>query len=122
MGHVNQGTIQGRLTKDPTASFGGTSTMVNITLASEDNYSKDKTNWIRCTAWGRTAEFLQKWFKKGDMVICTYHLTSFKPKDSAYETMGIVIDSAHFAGSKREKSPDENQADEFIYREEDLPF
>lgn len=122
---LNRLSIQGRLTKDPFATAAGSATKWMFTLASDDNYTKNKTNFIQCSAWGRTGEFLSKYFHKGDMVIGEGHLRSFKPKDSAYETMEVVIDSVYFTGAKKEKDPDESQvpqADEFVFHEEDLPF
>lgn len=120
MAMLNSVSLQGRLTKDPTVDRSGINVRSNFTLAVEDNFKKDKAHFFRCTAWGKTAEFVGRWFKKGDMMMLRGRLTTYVPKDSENAIVSIDVEEAFFAGSKKQQQ--EETVDEFVYREEDLPF
>lgn len=106
---LNNIQLQGRLTSDPTVTTPGNATKVLFTLAVADDFSKDKTHFIRCSAWNKTGEFLASHFHKGDMVIVSGRLTSFKPKDSAYESMEVNVNNVYFCTTqKQKKEPEED--------------
>ena len=67
--------ITGRLTADPEVRYGGANNtaIARFTLASQRNY-KDKdgnyvSDFIKCIAFGKTAEVLEKYGKKGVKLI-----------------------------------------------------
>lgn len=70
---INKVILQGRLVADPELlqTKAGDS-VCNIFVASQRKYSKkreeDKADIIKCEAWGGTAEYITKNFKKGSMV------------------------------------------------------
>lgn len=69
---LNSVVIVGRLTKDIELKQAGETTVTNFTLAVDKPRGKEKdhpeANWIDCVAWGKTAEFLEKYFSKGNKV------------------------------------------------------
>lgn len=122
---LNNIQLQGRLTSDPTVTTPGNATKVMFTLAVADDFSKDKTHFIRCSAWNKTGEFLAKHFHKGDMVIVSGRLTSFKPKDSAYESMEVNVTNVYFCTSsqkQKKEEPEEDPSEFEIHEVGDLPF
>lgn len=70
---INSVVIMGRLTYEPElrATPSGVS-VVRFQVAVDRNYQKAgeerKTDFIDCTAWRQTAEFVCKYFHKGSMI------------------------------------------------------
>lgn len=74
---LNHIIIQGRLTKEPelkTTNSG--KTVTSFTLAHDRDYQKDAVDFIDCTAWLSTAEFVSKYFHKGQLVFVSGRLES----------------------------------------------
>lgn len=68
---MNSVSLMGRLVKDPTVRYtqGATPKAVaNFTLAVQDDYDKEKADFISCVAWGKTAELVEKYCHKGDFI------------------------------------------------------
>lgn len=64
--------IMGRLGKDPEMRYTPEGTAVTTISVAEDRKYTTKTGdekkllwWFRCTAWGKAAESIDKWFTKG---------------------------------------------------------
>lgn len=78
---LNNCTIQGRMTRDPELRYTASNTPVaSFTLAvdrSRKNASGEyDTDFIDCTAFGKTAEFVKNWFTKGMMAIVVGRIQS----------------------------------------------
>jgi len=83
--------------------------------------SKDKTEWHRCVAWDKTAEFISKYFKKGSYIALTGRLQTRKWEDKDGKTMHtteVIIETAEFGGSKAK----EDNAEQSTVTDADLPF
>lgn len=82
---LNKAILMGRLTRDPELRHTQSNTAVcSFTLAIDRDYSKTEqkeTDFIDCTAWGKTAEFVSKWFQKGVMAIVVGRVQSRKWQD-----------------------------------------
>lgn len=72
---INNLTLMGRLTADPEIRYlQNTDTAVaRFSLAVERDYKtqgeeRPRTDFINCTAWRNTAEFIGKYFRKGNMI------------------------------------------------------
>ena len=135
---INNVTLMGRLTAAPelkTTRSGGQS-VTAFTLAVERRYqTKDGekiTDFINCVAWRNTAEFISKYFKKGDPIVIVGEIQTRKYQDKhgnsriAFE---VIIDYARFvptnnSGNNTDSTPPVNEdfADMGAYNEEDLPF
>ena len=67
---MNKVILMGRTTKDADIKS-GEMTVARFTLA-VDRRTKDKaTDFISCVAFGKTAEFIQKYISKGTKVLVT---------------------------------------------------
>ena len=79
----------------------------SFTVAVDRDYlTKDKereTDFIRCKVFGKTADFIDDYFKKGSMICITGRIQTGKYEnkdgDTVY-TSDVVVDSAYFTGEK----------------------
>ncbi len=134
---LNQIVLQGRLCGDPEMkkTQSGVS-VISINVACDDDYTaKDgsrHTDFITVVAWRGTADFICKWFHKGDMILVSGRLVSrnWTDKNGGKRTSWeINANSVNFCGSKRdsdsreigtEKDPEPPVMDEIDDGE--LPF
>lgn len=119
---LNNMTLQGRFTKDLELRHTQSDKAVcSFTIAWNERYGdKEQTLFLNCVAYRNTAEFISKYFKKGDMAVVEGKLTSRsyeKDGEKKYITE-LIVDKVHFCVSKKgkEESQEEHIADD------DLPF
>ena len=108
---INRVVLIGRLTRDP--ELRNTTTgkqVVNFGLAVDDTYNKEHTNFFNVSAWGKTAEFVQKYCAKGRLVAVDGRLNQRKytTKDGEERNVvEIVADSVQgLERPKDSESPD----------------
>lgn len=66
---INRVVLIGRLTRDP--ELRNTTTgkqVVNFSIAVDDRFNKDNTNFFNVSAWGSTADFVAKYLTKGRLI------------------------------------------------------
>ena len=109
----------GRLTRDVDVRYTQTNnTMVaNFTLAVNRRFVKEgeerQADFINITAWGKTAEFVSKYFKKGQQVSVIGRIQTRTWDDDQgqkHYVTEVVAEEVYFADSKRENAPDEMSA------------
>jgi len=105
---LNKAILQGRFTTDPELrSTPSGASVAAFTLAVNRAYKKDKepeTDFINCTAWRRTAEFVCKHFQKGQQAVVdgSIQTRSYTDKQGNKRTaFEVVIDNIYFADSKK---------------------
>ena len=86
---LNKSIIMGRLTRDPEVRYTNTQVAVaNFTLA-VDRDGKDKTtgekvtDFIDCSAFGKTAEHMERFFTKGRVAIVDGRIQTSRWEDSS---------------------------------------
>lgn len=91
----------GRLTAEPNIAHG------NITVAkyslAVDRRSKDKgADFIRCTAFSKSAEFAEKYLHKGTKIVVRGHIQtgSYEKDGRTVYTTDVIVDEQEFAESK----------------------
>ncbi len=107
---MNKVILMGRLTRDPDIRYsqGETSTAVaRYTLAVDRRFKRnndDQTaDFIGCVAFGRSAEFAEKYFRQGLKVIVTGRIQtgSYTNRDGVkVYTTDVVVEDQEFAESK----------------------
>ena len=103
---LNQINIMGRLTREPELRRTGSGVAVaSFTIACDRDFGKDdkETDFIECVAWKNTAEFVQKYFGKGRMIIVSGRLQirTWTDKDgNKRKTAEVVADNVYFGDSK----------------------
>lgn len=118
---LNHITIMGRFTRDPELRHTQSGTAVtSFTLAVERDF-KDKssgeavTDWISCTAWKGTAEFVSRYFQKGRMAVVDGRLQtrSYQDRDGNKRTaVEVVADHVYFGDSRKKESEGNAPEDE----------
>jgi single-strand DNA-binding protein len=108
---LNHITIMGRITRDIELRRTGSGTAVaSFTIACDRDFSnkesgEKETDFIDCVAWKHTAEFLEKYFSKGRMIVVSGRLQKRNYTDNdgnkRYVTE-VVADSVYFGDSKKE--------------------
>ena len=124
----------GRLTKDPeiTTSTSGT-TFARFSIAVDRRFKKEgepEADFFNCTAFGKTAEFISAWIKKGTKVAIVGRLQNNnytnKEGQKVYDVR-IMVEEIEFAESKKDgQAKQENQGADFLNVPdglvEELPF
>ena len=139
---MNQVILSGRLTRDPDIKYANNTTVARYTLAVERRFKKDgeqSADFISCVAFGKNAEFSEKYLKQGTKIIVSGHIQtgSYTNKDGhKVYTTDVVIDSQEFAESKnasasepKKEEPKQEQAsvDDFMkiddgITDDEMPF
>lgn len=113
---LNQVTLQGRLTRDVEINPTNERSIAHFTLASDRDFKNKNgdrdTDFIRCVAFGKTAENFANFFKKGNMAIVTgrWETGSYQNQEgNTVYTNELVIDTFNFCESaKKEPQPTTN--------------
>lgn len=122
--------LMGRLTADPEIRQTDSTTVASYTLA-VDRIGKDKgADFIRCKAFGASADFAEKYLKKGLKIAVKGRIStgSYTNKEGQkVYTTDVIVDSYYFAESKGEASaPSAPTTDDFMNVpancEEECPF
>lgn len=133
---MNKAQLVGRLTKDVEVRYSqGDSQMAiaRFTVAVDRRGKNNEADFISCVAFGKTAEFIEKYFSKGNRIgICGHIQTgSYTDKDGKkVYTTEVVADEAEFVESKSsaEQGKEQPKVDENGFMnipdniDEDLPF
>ena len=117
---LNKIILMGRLTRDPELKRTTSGTAVtSFTLAVDRDYKPQDgerwTDFIDCTAWRSTAEFVFKYFSKGRMAVVEGRLQirDWTDRDGGKRRSAeVVADNVYFGDSKRSESND-NQKENF---------
>lgn len=137
---MNKVIMMGRLTKDPEVRYAqganGT-TIAAFSIAVDRRFKREgepEADFFNCTAFGKTAEFAEKFLKKGTKVVLEGRLQndSYTNKDGVKVTATkIMVDQVEFAESKQASAEDRPKAPEPDSQgfmdipseiEEELPF
>lgn len=107
---LNHITIMGRLTRDVELRRTGSGVAVaSFTIACDRDYnpkdgSEKEVDFIDCTAWRGTGEFVSKYFSKGSTAIVSGRLQirNYTDKDgNKRRAAEVVADSVYFGDSKK---------------------
>lgn len=109
---LNKVVLMGRLTADPELRHTNNDIAVtSFTLAVDRSYvragAERATDFIDIVAWRSTAEFVSKYFNKGQLVAVegSIQTRSYQDKDgNKRKAFEVVADNVHFAEPKRDYS------------------
>lgn len=104
--------------------------VANYSLAVRRQYAKEgqpDVDFINCVAFGKSGEFAQKYFQKGQMVAVVGRIQtgSYTNKEGIkIYTTDVIIEEQHFAESNRQARGHEPVQEDFrpVELDEDLPF
>lgn len=136
---MNKVILMGRLTKDPEVRYGGQQNdkaVAKFSLAVDRKFKREgdeqTADFISCVAFGKTAEFLEKYAGKGTKFVTEGRIQtgSYTNKDgNKVYTTDVVVENVEFAESKKsENGNPEPQPDDDGFMnipdgiDEELPF
>lgn len=129
---MNKVIIMGRLTRDPDTRQAGETTVTHFSVAVDRRFKREgeqSADFPTCVAFGKTADFISKYFYKGMKIALEGHLQTghYTNKDGVeVYTTDVVAESVEFAESKQTSNNQEPQADDFYQVPEgaaaELPF
>ena len=112
--NINKVTIAGHLGRDPEMKFTGKGTAIcNLNVAvtrrwrTDQGEQKEETTWAGCTAFGKTAEVIGQYFKKGSAIYIDGRLKNDSWEDKAtgkkQTKTGVVVESFQFVGGAKDR-------------------
>ena len=116
---LNHIVIMGRLTRDPELRYTQSQVPVaSFTVAVDRDFGgrdggEKQTDFIDCSAWRQTGEFVSKYFRKGSMIVVSGRLQSRKWQDrdgNNRTNWEISADNVYFGESRRR---DDDNRDSF---------
>lgn len=132
---MNKVQIVGRLTRDPEVRAAGETSIARSSVAVNRRFkNKDggyDADFINISAFGKTAEFLEKYFHKGDMIGIVGRITtgSYEKDGARVYTTEVTVEEVEFVGGKvanDSNAPQRQDGSSFVNipdgADEELPF
>lgn len=125
---MNKVCLMGRFTKDLEVKKTASDRFyIKNTIAVNDKFDREKTDFINVIFWGKTAENLARFFQKGSLVIVWGRIStgSYEKEGKKVYTTDIVVDEFYFSGEKRNNDSQNNsssQGFQDVGEYEELPF
>jgi single-strand DNA-binding protein len=101
---MNKWVGMGRATKDPEVRYTkDNKAIATINVAVDRRFNKDVTDFFKCTAFGKTAEFVEKYIRKGTKVVIegTVQNDNYEKDGVKHYGTNIIIEAIEFAESKK---------------------
>ena len=137
---MNTVSLVGRLVADPKAYNANSGAVImNFTIACDRRFKSEgqpEADFIQCKAFGKTGEFIEKWFHKGEKIGVIGRIQTGKhEKDGqTHYTTEVIAEAAEFVESKsasngggqQQQAPHGGTGDDFMNIpdtiDENLPF
>ena len=106
---MNKVILMGRLTKDPEIRYTSSAEplcIAKFTLAVNRRFKKDgeqDADFIFCTAFGKTAEFIERFFRKGSQPLITGRIQVSSYDDNAGQkrwSTDVIVEEVQFTESR----------------------
>ena len=124
---MNKWTGLGRITADIDLRYTQNQTAVGkFTLAVPRMKKEDGADFISCKVWGKRAETMEKYIKKGQKVCIAGRIEtgSYLKGEQRIYTTEVVVEDFDFIESMPQKAEQPQQSDGFmpVSNDPDLPF
>lgn len=107
---LNKVMIMGRITADlEVKKTNSGKEYVNFSVAVDQppRVGEKRADFFRCTAWGSTAVFIGRYFKKGSMILLegAMHNDDYTDKDGVkHYGMSMTVQSVSFTGERQQEA------------------
>lgn len=128
---LNQITIHGYLGRDPEKQTvqgqNGPYNKTTVSVAVSRDFGDD-TDWFYCVFYGKKADAVEKFFRKGSQIIVTGRMESYKPKNDPNRTAWILSATGFdFCDKKTSDAPAASEPSipptpDALDPDEDIPF
>ena len=117
---MNNVILTGRLTKDPEIRYSQSGTAVARYTLAVDRYRDECADFITCKAFGKVAEFAEKYLAKGKKLCIAGHIETgsyTKKNGERVYTTEVVVEQHEFLEPRKQDKPIEMppQDDGFMY-------
>lgn len=127
---INNLSYQGRLTSDPELKQTQSGVpYLEVTIAWNEKYKDIETPcFLPCKSWRHTAEYISKWFRKGQEIGINGHLVteSWEKDGQKRSRLVCIVEKAHFCGpaAKVSEKTDTSDVNAWVNNisDEELPF
>ena len=117
---MNKFIAKGNLTRDiELKDIGNDKKVANFSIAVRRDYKNQsgeyETDFFNCSAFGNTANFIQKYFNKGSQMLLIGHLQNNQWETDSGEkrtATNVIVESVEFCGSKQQNNTN-NDLSEF---------
>lgn len=134
---VNKAIIIGTVGQEPEIkSTNSGSTVANLSIATNESWKDkstgqkvEKTEWHRCTAFGKLADIIAQYIHKGSLIYIEGKIQTDKYQKNGIDTWStkIIINNMQMLGKKDEsnRQPQQQQQNQGVVEEtfdDDIPF
>ena len=127
---MNKVILMGRLTRDPETRFtqGNNTAVCSFSLAVNRRFKQEgqpDADFINVVAWAKTAEFVGKYFNKGQQVgvIGRIQTRNYDDKDGKKVFVTeVVAEEVYYADSKKEPNATTSEGFMVVEGDSSLPF
>ena len=121
MSSVNKVGLVGRVGQDPECKVldSGT-TVATFSVATNRTYGEKETDWHRCVAFGKVAEIIESYVRKGSLIYIdgAIEYSQYEKEGVTVYSTSIKVNSMQMLGSKADNNSGGNNPDD----DSDLPF
>lgn len=130
---MNKVMLMGRLTRDPEVKYSQSENPIAIArygiAVRRQKQGDQEVDFINILAFGKAAEFAEKWFRKGNMIaiVGRIQVSTWTDQNNVKHTnTEVVVEEQHFTGAKHSEKTTteapEQQGFIPITEDDDLPF
>ena len=109
---MNKTILKGNITRDiELKDLGNDKKVANFSIAVRRDYKNQageyETDFFNCSAFGNTANFIQKYFNKGSQMLLIGHLQNNQWETDSGEkrtSTNIIVESVEFCGSRQQNN------------------
>ena len=110
----NKVILMGRMVADAEmqTSKDGEILIATFTVAVDRQFSKETTDFIRCKAFNKSAEFIEKYFGKGKMIMLdgTWQTGQYTDKnDNLRYVNEMIVNNVMFTGESKKNNEDDEK-------------
>lgn len=113
---MNKVILIGRLTKDIELR-GDKTKFAKFNIAVNRQFKKNEVDYVGCTAFNKTAEMIEKYFEKGDLIAVegSIQTGSYEKDGKKVYTTTVLVYNFHFSGKKEEETSVEEDMEEIPF-------
>lgn len=128
---MNKVVLMGRLTNDPEVRYGQKTSVARFTIAVDRKIKTEggpKTDFFYCSSFGKTAEFIEKYWKKGMKALITGRIEnqSYEKDGQKRTSTNIMVEDIEFTEKKADNQTENNQPSGWATvpegKDDELPF
>lgn len=111
---MNKVILLGRLTADPEIRYAGDTHVANFTVAVNRRRKEQEhtADFPRCVAFGKVADLINKYFRKGSQIGITGHLQtgSYEKDGRKVYTTDVIVEELDFVDKKQTEPAEDWQS------------